>query len=241
MIHDQDLAIACDQLGRTYTQRSLLGGKQETVALRDLSLSVPKGVVFGLLGPNGAGKTTTVEILSTLLTPTSGSAHVLGYDVERDANQVRRRIGLVLGGDRGLYGRLTAYENLRYFGALNYMDTKEAKLRSLEMLKLVGLEERGGQLVEQYSRGMRQRLHLARGLLTNPDVIFMDEPTIGIDPVGAQELRDLVPQLVATGVTVLLTTHYMFEADQLCDTIAIINNGSLVALGTPREIKQGFS
>ncbi len=241
MIHDQDLAIACDQLGRTYTQRSLLGGKQETVALRDLSLSVPKGVVFGLLGPNGAGKTTTVKILSTLLTPTSGSAHVLGYDVERDANQVRRRIGLVLGGDRGLYGRLTAYENLRYFGALNYMDTKEAKLRSLEMLKLVGLEERGGQLVEQYSRGMRQRLHLARGLLTNPDVIFMDEPTIGIDPVGAQELRDLVPQLVATGVTVLLTTHYMFEADQLCDTIAIINNGSLVALGTPREIKQGFS
>lgn len=148
MIHDQDLAIACDQLGRTYTQRSLLGGKQETVALCNLSLSVPKGVVFGLLGPNGAGKTTTVKILSTLLTPTSGSAQVLGHDVERDANQVRRRIGLVLGGDRGLYGRLTAYENLRYFGALNYMDTKKAKLRSLEMLKLVGLEERGGQLVE---------------------------------------------------------------------------------------------
>ena len=200
-----------------------------------------KGVVFGLLGPNGAGKTTTVRILSTLLTPTTGSARVLGDDVEHQARQVRRNIGFILGGDRGLYGRLTGKENLRYFGALNHLNPKESDRRARELLEQVGLGDRGDTLAEQYSRGMKQRLHIARGLLTDPKVLFMDEPTMGLDPIGAQEVRQMIPRLVAMGKTILLTTHYMFEADELCNTIAMINKGKLVALGTPTEIKQKFS
>ena len=234
-------AVECENLGRVYSSRSILGGKRETVALDDLSLQIPLGVVFGLLGPNGAGKTTTVRILSTLLTPTTGSARVLGDDVEHQARQVRRNIGFILGGDRGLYGHLTGKENLRYFGALNHLNPKESDRRARELLEQVGLGDRGDTLAEQYSRGMKQRLHIARGLLTDPKVLFMDEPTMGLDPIGAQEVRQMIPRLVAMGKTILLTTHYMFEADELCNTIAMINKGKLVALGTPTEIKQKFS
>ena len=238
---NNEWAVECNGLGRVYSSRSLMGGRRETVALDDLSFQMPQGVVFGLLGPNGAGKTTTVRILSTLLTPTSGSAKVLGYDVARQAGQVRRNIGLIVGGERGLYGRLTGKQNLRYFGALNHMNPRDASRRAQELLEQVGLADRGDTLVEQYSRGMKQRLHVARGLLTDPSILFMDEPTMGLDPIGAQELRQLIPQLVRQGKTVLLTTHYMFEADELCRTIAMINHGKLVALGTPTEIKRGFS
>ena len=234
-------AIECEELGRTYTSRGLLGGKQSTAALQALDLQVPQGVVFGLLGPNGAGKTTTVRILSTLLTPTNGVARVLGFDVVRQASQVRRNIGLILGGERGLYGRLTGKQNLAYFGALNHMSPKEAGTRGEELLEQVGLADARDTLVEEYSRGMKQRLHVARGLLTDPSVIFMDEPTIGLDPIAAQELRHYIPELVERGKTVLLTTHYMIEADMLCDTIAIIDKGRLVTLGTPSEIKRRFS
>ncbi len=234
-------AIECEGLGRTYRQRKLTGGGKETVALADLSLCIAPGTVFGLLGPNGSGKTTTVRILATLLTPTSGTARVLGHDVVREAAKVRRDIGLVLGGDRGFYGRLSGHDNLRYFAALNQLAPAVARQRIDTVLGMVGMAGRASTVVEQYSRGMKQRLHIARGLLNDPLVVFLDEPTIGIDPVGAQELRDLVPQLTAQGKTVLLTTHYMFEADQLCDTVAIINKGSLVALGAPRDIRQRFS
>ena len=236
-----EYAVECEGLGRVYRSRSLMGQKQEVTALEDLSLQIPKGVVFGLLGPNGAGKTTTVRILSTLLTPTSGHARVLGYDVVRQAGQVRRHIGLVLGGDRGLYGRLTGKQNLRYFAALNHMSPKEAGRRTEELLNQVGLVDSANTLVERYSRGMKQRLHIARGLLTDPSVIFMDEPTMGLDPMAAQELRQHIPELAKRGKTVLLTTHYMLEADVLCQTIAIINFGRLVALGSPTEIKRQFS
>ena len=179
--------------------------------------------------------------MSTLLTPTDGSARVLGYDVVRQAKQVREHIGFILGGDRGLYGRLTGKQNIRYFGALNRLDPKTASRRADELLERVGLQDSGDVLVEQYSRGMKQRLHIARGLLTDPEVIFMDEPTIGLDPIGAQELRQYIPELVDQGKTIFLTTHYMLEADMLCDTIALIDKGRLVALGTPNEIKRNFS
>jgi ABC-2 type transport system ATP-binding protein len=207
------------------------------VALKGVNLDVPRGSVFGLLGPNGAGKTTTVRILSTLLTPTAGRASVLGFDVMRDTAQVRRHVGFVLGGDRGLYGRLTGKENLLYFAALNHMAPRPAAVRADDLLRTVGLYDRRETLVEQYSRGMKQRLHIARGLLTDPDVVFMDEPTIGLDPQVAQEVRAVIPQLASRGKTVLLTTHYMFEADTLCDRIAVIAKGEIVGAGTPAELK----
>ncbi|MBA7704065.1 Vitamin B12 import ATP-binding protein BtuD [subsurface metagenome] len=199
------------------------------------------GTIFGILGPNGAGKTTLVRVLSTLLTPTSGRASVLGLDVVKNAAEVRNHIGLILGGERGLFARLTGKENLQYFAAINHMSPKVADRRADEMLEMLNLVDNPYLLVEQYSRGMKQRLHIARGLLTDPEIMFLDEPTIGLDPFGAKELRDLIPNLVERGKTVLLTTHYMFEADTLCNTIAMINKGSLVALGSPTEIKQQFS
>ncbi|HLG10354.1 MAG TPA: ATP-binding cassette domain-containing protein, partial [Dehalococcoidia bacterium] len=236
-----DEAIVCEDLQRTFTSRSLVGGKRETVALKGLNLRVARGSVFGLLGPNGAGKTTTVRILSTLLTPTAGHASVMGYDVVKDTSQVRRRIGFVLGGDRGLYGRLTGKENLEYFAALNHVEPRLASRRADELLQAVGLFERRDSLVEQYSRGMKQRLHIARGLLTDPEVVFMDEPTIGLDPQVAQEVRSIIPQLASQGKTVLLTTHYMFEADVLCEQLALIDHGEIVASGSPTEIKRRVS
>ena len=241
MTENNEYAVECEGLGRVYRSRSLLGQSRETVALEDLTLQIPKGTVFGLLGPNGAGKTTTVRILSTLLSPTTGTARILGYDVVKEGRDVRKNIGIILGGDRGFYGRLTGKENLRYFAALNHIKPRDTNRIIDDALIQAGLADQQKTLVEQYSRGMRQRLHVARGLLTDPGVIFMDEPTLGLDPLGAQELRQRIPGLVSQGKTVLLTTHYMFEADSLCSSIAIINKGKLVALGTPTEIKQDFS
>ena len=241
MVADSINAVECVNLGRVYSSRSALGRRRDVEALKDLNLEIPKGSVFGLLGPNGAGKTTTVRILSTLLTPTSGRARVLGYDVEAQVKQVRRNTGFILGGERGLYGRITGEQNMHFFAALNHINPGDARRRTRQLLERVGLAENAGMAVENYSRGMKQRLHIARGLLTDPPVLFMDEPTIGIDPVGAQELRNYVPELASEGKTILLTTHYMAEADMLCDTIAIIDRGELAAVGTPGEIKRRFS
>jgi ABC-2 type transport system ATP-binding protein len=236
-----ETVIECSDIKRTFVSRHLLGKKQEVHAIDGLSFSVPQGIVFGLLGPNGSGKTTTIRILSTLLTPTSGKARVLGYDVVKESNKVRKHMGLILGGERGLYGRLTGIDNLKYFAALNHMNPKHSKKRVKEVIELVGLNEAADRLVEQYSRGMKQRLHIARGLLADPEVLFMDEPTIGLDPAGAQEIRQLIPTLVQRGKTILLTTHYMAEADELSQNIVIINHGKIVAEGTPSVIKRSFS
>jgi ABC-2 type transport system ATP-binding protein len=202
-----------------------------------VSFEIAEGELFGLLGPNGAGKTTTIKMLITLLIPTEGSASVLGYDVVKDAHEVRKRIGYVFGGDRGLYERLSALDNLRYFAELYAVPPAEQKRRIAELLDLVGLSGREKERVEGYSRGMRQRLHIARGLLHDPPVVFLDEPTIGVDPVGARELRRTIAGMTEAGKTVLLTTHYMFEADDLCDRMAVINKGEIVAEGTPRDLK----
>ncbi len=233
--------IECENVRRTYKTRTRTGQKRETVALENLSFQVPEGIVFGLLGPNGAGKTTTIRILSTLLIPDSGKATVGGFDVVKESSKVRRKIGLILGGERGLYGRLTAQENLRYFAALNHMSSALSRTRVAEVIKMVGLTDASDRPVEQYSRGMKQRLHVARGLLADPEILFMDEPTIGLDPVGAQELRQMIPVLIREGKTIVLTTHYMSEADELSDQIAIIDGGAIVASGTPSDIKRKFS
>ena len=234
-----DVVIEARDLRRTYrTSTGVLRRKRLDVeAVRGISFAVRRGELFGLLGPNGAGKTTTIKMLITLLLPSEGEARVLGYDVVRDAREVRRRIGYVFGGDRGLYERLSARDNLRYFAELYSLTGKEQRARIDEVLELVGLARRREERVEGYSRGMRQRLHIARGLLHDPDVIFLDEPTIGVDPVGARELRSTIASLTESGKTVLLTTHYMFEADTLCDRIAMIANGRIVAEGTPEELK----
>src|ERR671938_1762709 len=233
------MVIEASDLRRTYrtTTGVLRRRPLEVEAVRGISFEVAEGELFGLLGPNGAGKTTTIKMLITLLLPTSGQARVLGHDVVDEPREVRKRIGYVFGGDRGLYERLSARDNLRYFAELYGVSGRVQRRRIDEVLELVGLKGREKERVEGYSRGMRQRLHIARGILHDPAVVFLDEPTIGVDPVGARELRATISSLTEAGKTVLLTTHYMFEADALCDRIAVIAQGRIVAEGTPSDLK----
>ncbi len=229
-----EYAIELRDVERRYHVRGrLLEKGREIEAVRGVTLAVARGSIFGVLGPNGAGKTTTVRILATLLMPTGGSARVLGHDVVREVRAVRKRIGVVFGGDRGLYDRLSARDNLRYFGSLYGLEPRQLRQRIDELIEVVGLQSRDRDRVEGYSRGMRQRLHLARGLLHGPEVLLLDEPTIGIDPVGAKELRDLVRSVNELGTTILITTHYMHEAELLCDRVAVLVGGRVVAEETP--------
>jgi ABC-2 type transport system ATP-binding protein len=236
-------AIEVEGLRRTYkTSTGTVRRKSKLIeAVRGIDFQVGEGELFGLLGPNGAGKTTTIKMLITLLIPTGGKARVLGLDVVEEAREVRKRIGYVFGGERGVYERLSGYDNLRYFAELYGVPPREQKPRIELLLDMVGLKGREHERAEGYSRGMKQRLHVARGLLHDPDVVFLDEPTIGLDPVGAREVRATIGSLTEAGKTVLLTTHYMFEADALCDRIAVISQGEIVAEGTPAELKRGVT
>lgn len=209
-----------------------------TEALRGVDLTVDPGEIFGLLGPNGAGKTTLTKILSTLLLPTGGTARVLGLDVTTQALELRPRIGLVLGGERGLYNRVSARENLRYFADLYGLPLREREDRIGAVLDRVGLRDAADRRVEEFSRGMKQKLHIARGILHRPEVLFLDEPTIGLDPKSARETRKLVRGLAADGVSIFLTTHYMFEAEELCQRIAVLSRGRLVARDTVAGLRR---
>jgi len=233
-------AIKVNNLRRIFKSTSGIFKRQvkEILAVDDVSFSVGDGELFGLLGPNGAGKTTTIKMLTTLLIPTAGSASILGLDVVRDAAAVRPRIGFIFGGERGLYWRLSGYDNLRYFASLYHVEPGTAKKRIPELIELVGLTGREKERVEGYSRGMRQRLHIARSLIHDPEVLFLDEPTMGLDTVGARELRMAIRNLQSEKKTILMTTHYMFEADALCQRIAIINKGNIIALDTPENLKK---
>ena len=235
-----DPAIVARQLRKTYTTNRgvFRREKVDQTALQGVDLSISRGELFGLLGPNGAGKTTMVKIFTTLLLPTSGTATIAGLDVVKEAWAIRKRIGFVFGGDRGLYWRLNGLDNLRYFADLYRIPPDVSRRRIAELLDRLGLAGRERDKVEQYSRGMKQRLHLARGLLNDPEVLFLDEPTIGLDPVGARELRVIVRELADAGKTIFLTTHYMFEADAICDRIAVIKKGGIVAEGTQSSIKR---
>ena len=217
--------------------RDYRSGSQTTRALDGLSFEVEEGTVCGVLGPNGSGKTTTVRILATLLMPTSGSASIKGHDVAREARSVRALIGLVLGGERGFYPALTGGQNLRYWGALRGFSPAETDRRLAESLEAVDLLGAKDTPVERYSRGMRQRLHLARATLSDPAVLLLDEPTIGLDPEIARGVRQLVVEAAGRGTAVVLTTHYMQEADELCDDLVLIKQGRKIAAGTPAEIK----
>jgi ABC-2 type transport system ATP-binding protein len=232
-------AIEVSHLRRLFTSHIgvIKRSTKEVVAVDDVSFEIQEGELFGLLGPNGAGKTTTVKMLTTLLIPTAGSASVKGFDVVAQADEVRRRIGFIFGGERGLYWRLSGIDNLRYFASLYSIDPDVTKQRIPYLLEMVGLKGRGDEKVQGYSRGMKQRLHVARTLLHDPDVLFLDEPTLGLDPVGAREFRQVILNLQSEKKTILLTTHYMFEADALCDRIAVINHGCIIALDTPGGLK----
>ncbi len=236
-------AIEVSHLRRTFVSHIgvIKRTAREVVAVDDVSFDIQEGELFGLLGPNGAGKTTTTKMLTTLLIPTSGTATVKGFDVVKQADQVRRRIGFIFGGERGLYWRLSGIDNLRYFASLYNLDPDYTKKRIDYLLDMVGLKGRGDEKVQGYSRGMKQRLHVARTLLHNPDILFLDEPTLGLDPVGAREFRQVILNLQSEKKTILLTTHYMFEADALCDRIAVINHGRIIALDTPAGLKSHVS
>jgi ABC-2 type transport system ATP-binding protein len=235
-----DKAIVADHLCKVFnvTKGTLRRTKTKVVAVKDVSFEVDYGELFGLVGPNGAGKTTTIKILSTMLIPTSGNARVLGFDVNSGVTKIREKIGIVLGGERGLYTRVNAIDNLRYFADLYGVPVKLRDQRIRELLEFMGLWNRARDRVETYSKGMKQRLHLARGLINDPQLIFMDEPTIGLDPEIAIETRNMIRKLVEKGKTILLTTHYMFEADELCKRVAVIRNGEVVALDTPSGLKK---
>jgi ABC-2 type transport system ATP-binding protein len=233
-------AIDVRGISRTFESRKgfLFREATRTDALKGVDLRVEPGSIFGLLGPNGAGKTTLTKILSTLLLPTSGTALVLGYDVNREAEKLRPLIGLVLGGERGLYNRVSGRDNLRYFADLYGIPVAERDRRIQEVLERVELTWAADRRVEEYSRGMKQKLHIARGILHRPAMLFLDEPTIGLDPKSARETRKLIRSLVADGVTIFLTTHYMFEAEELCPELAILSKGRIVARDTVARLRQ---
>lgn len=231
-------AIALRGLTKRFPARTGDGrGAREVVAVDHLTLDIPRGERLGLLGPNGAGKTTTLLMLTTLLAPTEGSAVVEGFDVQRAPQEVRRRLGVLLAGERGVYRRLTGRENLLYFAALYDVPRERAEARARTLLELVGLAERADDLVSRYSTGMRMRLALARTVLHDPSVLLLDEPTLGLDPHGAGRVRELIISLNREGKTVVLATHDMVEADRLCNRVAIIDRGRIIAVDQPDRLK----
>lgn len=207
------------------------------LALDAVSLTVEAGVLFGLLGSNGAGKTTLLRVVCTLLRPSAGRVQVLGHDALRDAEAVRRCLGVVLGGERAVYWRLTGRENLLYAAALHGVPPAVAEARVSSLLRMVDLSDRADDLVERYSTGMRQRLALARALVPDPPILILDEPTAGLDPAAVAHLRRLLTELRETRTrTILLATHNVTEAERLCDVVGILDRGRLVACGSPAAL-----
>ncbi len=245
-------AIRTERLGRIYKLRPSRKEKREArkrgetkplpkelVALDDVNVEVHQGEIFGLLGPNGAGKTTLIKILTTLLSPTTGKAWVDGLDVESQAAEIRRQINIVTGGETSGYGLLTVRENLWMFAQFYGLDYKTTKQRIDELLDLVGLADRKNSRISDLSTGLRQKMNFVRGFITDPHIIFLDEPTLGLDVGASREVRSYIKRWVTENreKTVLLTTHYMAEADELCDRVAIIDRGKILACDIPFNLK----
>jgi ABC-2 type transport system ATP-binding protein len=233
-------AIQTEALTRVYKIR---GGKKsdpkELVALKDVNIQVSRSELFGLLGPNGAGKTTLIKVLTTLLAPTSGRACVAGFDVTKEPHEIRARINMVSGGESSGYGLLTVRENLWMFSQFYGIPSREANRRIKELLEVVGLGERLNTKSSDLSSGLRQKMNIVRGFMTDPEVLFLDEPTLGLDVGAARDVRRFIREWMGETKdrTILLTTHYMVEADQLCDRVAIINEGRVLACDTPAALK----
>lgn len=236
-----NFAIQTQNLGRMYKIR---GGKKsepkQLLALQDVNLQVKPGELFGLLGPNGAGKTTLIKILTTLLSPTTGQAWVSGFDVVKEPGKVRQRINMVSGGESSGYGLLTVRENLWMFAQFYGISSAEANRRIRELLEVVGLADRINTKSSDLSTGLRQKMNIVRGFLTDPDVLFLDEPTLGLDVGASRDVRRFIRSWVDQDPTrsLLLTTHYMVEAEELCHRVAIINRGRVLACDTPDNLKR---
>ncbi len=238
-------AIQTENLGRVYKihgNRKEEKVRKELIALRDVSLEVKRGELFGLLGPNGAGKTTLIKILTTMLAPTAGWAKVAGYDVINQPNEVRPRINMVSGGESSGYGLLTVRENLWMFSQFYGVPSKEAYHRIDSYLEQIGLSDRAHTKSSDLSTGLRQKMNIVRGFITDPQVLFLDEPTLGLDVGASRDVRRIVREWLAEDEerTMLLTTHYMAEAEELCDRVAIINRGQVLACDTPEALKRNL-
>lgn len=215
--------------------------KKEFKAVDGVSFEIAKGEIFGLLGPNGAGKTTTIKMITGLLRPTSGTVKVNGVDVDKKPMEALGHIGTVLAGDRSIYWKLTGRENLEYFAALYGCNRKEACKRAEEILQRLQFGDKADELVEKYSTGMKQKIALGKALIPKAPVVLLDEPTLGLDPQSALNLRGIILDIKKEGRAVLLTTHYMEEADFLCDRVAIIDGGKIIALDTPEKLKNSIA
>ncbi|MGD6807493.1 MAG: ABC transporter ATP-binding protein [Candidatus Bathyarchaeia archaeon] len=217
------------------TITSLTKRFEDKLAVDNLSLEVANGELFGLLGPNGAGKTTTISILCGLIKPTSGAAQILGYDIEKDTQKIKEQLGVCIQ-ETAIYPYLSGRENLELFGNLYGMDKKDIRERSIMLLEKVGLTEDAKRVTSKYSGGMKRRLSLALALIQDPKIAFLDEPTVALDPQSRRAVWDFIKEQKVKGKTVILTTHYMEEAEELCDRVGIIDHGKLIALGTPKDL-----
>lgn len=217
--------------------------RETIIALNGVNLQVKEGKLFGILGPNGAGKTTLIKLLSTLILPDEGEAWVNGYNIFHDEGRIKRSIGLVTGEERSFYWRLSGRHNLEFFATLHNMSPFQVQKRIDTVLDTLELEEKADDLFQTYSTGMKQELALARGLINDPQILFIDEPTKSLDPVAAQNIRKLIREKLVRkqGKTVFLTTHNLEEAQQICDRLAIIDRGKILSQGTPSEIRKTVS
>ncbi len=221
-------------------KKFLRAKKREIHALRNVDLTIYDGEIFGLLGPNGAGKTTLIKCLTTLLIPTEGEASVNGFDLKKEENLVRASLGCMLMGERGLYWKLTGKENLEYFGALYHVPKEKRKERIEYLTKLLKMEEFIDRTVETYSSGQKMITAFAKSLINDAPILFLDEPTVTMDVHAARDLRRIVKKLNQDGHTIVYTTHQMYEAEELCHRVAIIDKGEIIALGTPTELKKSL-
>ena len=231
-------AIQAFSLTKHFWQRSGFLKKRKITAVDNLNLEVSRGEIFGILGQNGAGKTTLIKMLCSLVLPDEGSALIDGYNLIKDENKIKSSIGLITSNERSFYQRLTGRQNLEFFGTLQNIPPKILKQRIDEILYLVGLEKAANIWFQNYSAGMKQRLAICRGLLHNPDILFMDEPTSGLDPLAANKLCDFIKTQLSQsqGKTVIIATHQTQEAEKICDRIAIMHKGKIKACGRTSEI-----